>query len=155
MNADQPREPGRKQLPHEIPLWITPEQEFYFITINCAERGTNQLAHPEVAKELFASIKFRTERGDWFPHLVLLMPDHLHGIFQFPASKKPFRETISDWKRWTSRQLGIRWQRDFFEHRLRGDEPWRQKADYILENPVRAGLVTKPQGWPYVWFPSR
>lgn len=153
--ANESRETGRRHLPHDIPLWIASEREIYFITINCADRGTNHLAHPETATALFDSIQFRTGRQEWFPHLVLLMPDHLHGIFQFPPSEKPFRETISNWKRWTSRQLGIRWQRDFFEHRLRGDEPWRQKADYILENPVRAGLVSKPEEWPHVWFPSR
>jgi len=37
--------------------------------------------------------------------------------------------------------MGIKWQRDFFEHRLRSDESWREKADYILANPVRKGLV--------------
>jgi len=29
----------------------------------------------------------------------------------------------------------INWQRDFFDHRLRGDEGWREKSDYILRNP--------------------
>jgi putative transposase len=152
---NESKETGRQTLPHDIPLWVTPEREIYFITINCAERGTDQLTRPEVAGELFASIRFRTGRQEWFPHLVLLMPDHLHGLFQFPGTTKPFRDTITNWKRWTARQLGIRWQRDFFEHRLRGEEPWRQKADYILENPVRAGLASKPEEWPHVWFPSR
>jgi hypothetical protein len=36
------------------------------------------------------------------------------------------------WKRWTARQMGIEWQRDFFEHRLRSDESLREKTDYIL-----------------------
>jgi hypothetical protein len=59
---------------------------------------------------------------------------------------------VSGWKKWTASQLGIGWQRDFFEHRLRNDESARQKADYILYNPVRAGLVERPEDWPYVWF---
>jgi hypothetical protein len=37
----------------------------------------------------------------------------------------------------------------FFEHRLQGDESLDEKAGYILENPVRAGLVAKPEDWPY------
>jgi len=44
----------------------------------------------------------------------------------------------------------INWQRDFFDHRLRGDEGWREKSDYILQNPVRAGLIEKYEDWPYV-----
>jgi hypothetical protein len=48
--------------------------------------------------------------------------------------------------------LRVHWQEDFFEHRLRNDETARQKGDYILANPVRAGLVAKPGDWPHVWF---
>jgi hypothetical protein len=48
--------------------------------------------------------------------------------------------------------LCIDWQDDFFEHRLRNDESARQKADYILANPVRKGLVSRAEDWPHVWF---
>lgn len=49
--------------------------------------------------------------------------------------------------------MGIEWQRDFFEHRLRSDESWSEKADYILANPVRKGLGTEVSQWPYVFLP--
>jgi putative transposase len=93
---------------------------------------------------------FRQGLGLWFAHLILIMPDHVHALLCFPTSKRTIQEVVSDWKRWTNRQLGIKWQRDFFEHRLRNDESARDKAHYILANPVRAGLVTKPEEWPYV-----
>ena len=51
--------------------------------------------------------------------------------------------------------MGIEWQRDFFEHRLRSDESWREKADYILANPVRKGLVAQVSQWPHVFLPNR
>jgi hypothetical protein len=40
----------------------------------------------------------------------------------------------------------------FFDHRLRRDESFGQKADYILHNPVRAGFVEKIEDWPYIWI---
>jgi putative transposase len=58
----------------------------------------------------------------------------------------------SKWKEWTAKTIGISWHRDFFEHRLRQDESFREKADYILLNPVRAGLVQTPEDWPYVFI---
>jgi hypothetical protein len=61
---------------------------------------------------------------------------------------------VTLWKRWTARHLGIVWQRDFFEHRLRSDESWREKADYILANPVRKGLVKSAEDWAYVFIPQ-
>jgi len=86
------------------------------------------------------------------PHLVLLMPDHLHGLFSFPPSGKPIKLIVSQWKEWTAKKLGIRWQRDFFEHRLRQEESKREKADYILQNPVRKKLVNRAEDWPFLYF---
>ena len=59
---------------------------------------------------------------------------------------------MSKWKEWTAKDLGIQWQDDFFEHRLRREESRREKADYILANPVRAKLVSRSEDWPYVYF---
>jgi len=89
-------------------------------------------------------------QGHWYPHLFLLMPDHCHALISFPIDR-PIRRTISDWKHWTSVNHGIGWQRDFFDHRLRGDEAFTEKASYIANNPVRAGLISSPEEWPYVW----
>jgi putative transposase len=41
------------------------------------------------------------------------------------------------------------WQRGFFDHLLRSDESYSQKWNYVRENPVRAGLVSKAADWPY------
>jgi hypothetical protein len=59
---------------------------------------------------------------------------------------------ISKWKEWTDKRVGIVWQRDFFDHRLRDDESRREKADYILNNPVRRNLVARPEDWPFIYF---
>ena len=142
----------QKHLPHDIPLWVDPRQEIYFITINCQERFLNQLALAPVAGQLFETIRHRQEKFLWWPHLFLLMPDHLHALLSFPPSDKPIRLVISKWKEWTVKTIGIRWQDDFFEHRLRHDESRRQKADYILENPVRKKLADRPEDWPFVYF---
>jgi hypothetical protein len=62
---------------------------------------------------------------------------------------------LSKWKEWTVKQLAIHWQIDFFDHRLRRDESFREKADYILANPVRVGLVQRAEDWPFVFFGDR
>ena len=148
-----------KKLPHDIPPWVDPSREIYFLTLNCAPRGTNQLALPNVAVRVFETIEFREEKGLWFCYLTLLMPDHLHMLVHFPeaiagasdthATAKPLRKIVSEWKGWVAKQLQIHWQDDFFEHRLRSDESRSEKARYILENPVRAGLVQRVEDWPY------
>jgi putative transposase len=144
--------PQRKLLPHKIPAWVDPHSEIYFITINCQERFHNQLATPEVSSQIFESIRHRQDEYIWWPYLFLLMPDHLHALLSFPPSEKRVQTVVSKWKEWTAKEIGIAWQRDFFEHRLRHDESHREKADYILQNPVRKKLVEHIEQWPFVYF---
>jgi REP element-mobilizing transposase RayT len=144
--------PRRKSLPHETPSWVDPHKEIYFLSINCLNRSKNQLALPAIADKVFETVRHRQEKLLWWPHLFLLMPDHLHALLSFPPSGNSLQSVVSKWKEWTAKEIRIVWQRDFFEHRLRHDESRREKADYILQNPVRKGLVEKPELWRFVYF---
>ncbi len=145
--------PERKILPHAIPSWVENGAE-YFITICTHPHGKNQLCNSDTATLIRESLQFRQDRGELWVHLILLMPDHLHGIMSFSPSVG-MEKTLSDWKRYTCRKGGIEWQRDFFDHRLRKDESYIEKAHYIRMNPVRAGLISVPEDWPYMWESKR
>ena len=147
-----PNRAVRKPLPHEVPLWLHPDKEDYFITVCCRERGRNQLADATIAPALIETIKHRNERGLWWAHVVMIMPDHVHLLVTFGSPNTRIQIVVSKWKEWTAKSLGIHWQRDFFEHRLRREESFREKADYVLANPVRAGLVKQAEDWPYVFI---
>jgi putative transposase len=146
--------PKRKMLPHDLPSWAHPETVIFFITVCCTPRGENQLCKAEVATGIFESVSFRQSRGDWWVQLLLLMPDHLHMLVSFP-SDKDMPTVVSQWKEFVAKNLSIRWQQNFFDHRLRTDESLRDKADYILNNPVRRGLIARAEDWSYVWMPDR
>ena len=78
------------------------------------------------------------------------MPDHLHALLAFPAEHR-MEKILRDWKRFTAKQAHIDWQDGFFDHRLRNDESFEEKAHYIRMNPVRAGLASSFTDWPFVW----
>lgn len=78
------------------------------------------------------------------------MPDHVHGLLMFPKHVT-MKNVVDEWKESAARRAGVHWQRDFFDHRLRNDEHEVEKAHYIRMNPVRRGLIDKPEDWPYVW----
>jgi putative transposase len=141
--------PQRKRMPHDIPSWVS-DDAIFFITICCAQRGINQLCQEPMASLLFESIEFRQQKGVWYMHLCLLMPDHLHALISFPRDQT-MKKAISYWKENTAKSAGVKWQRDYFDHRLRGGESFREKATYIRMNPVRKGLVQRPEDWSYVW----
>jgi putative transposase len=143
---------GRRALPHDPPLGIDTNNEVFFITICCKTRGTNQLCNPDVWNVMVGATRFYEKNRDWFVPVLVSMPDHLHALASFSREVR-MRDVIANWKRYVSRKAKVRWQRDFFDHRLRGDEGWREKAHYILANPVRAGLVEKWEDWPYVLLP--
>ena len=149
-----PTRPIRKRLPHEVPLWVHPSKEDYFITVCCQHRGRNQLANPIIGAALIDTIKHRNERQVWCVQVAVIMPDHVHLIVTFGGIDKPIQTIVSKWKEWTAKSLDVRWQRDFFEHRLRRDESFREKADYVLANPVRAGLVEREEDWPFTFIAS-
>jgi REP element-mobilizing transposase RayT len=121
-----------------------------FITVCAFDRGLNTFCHPDIGKSILESISWRNQQQRWFCELAVLMPDHIHVIVQFRDEPKIDR-AIHDWKGWLAKTHGIRWQPDFFDHRLRKGESARAKGDYILENPVRAGLVRRAEDWPYFW----
>jgi putative transposase len=130
---------------------VKPESLF-FVTICCTPCGENQLCHDSVAGMIFESVEFRQQRLDWHVTLLVLMPDHLHMLVAFPHDLS-MRKTATDWKSRLARKTGVAWQRDFFDHRIRDHENWEQKADYIRQNPVRAGLAAQVEDWKYAWNP--
>ena len=140
--------PARVNLNHATPSWVRPGSMF-FVTGCCAERGRNRLCFPDLGHALLASAQFYHERHDWFLRLWLLMPDHFHALIA-PAPDKQLNRLLGAWKRFTTTQHQIDWQKNFIDHRLRSDESWELKAQYIRQNPVRAGLIKEGEIWPYM-----
>jgi REP element-mobilizing transposase RayT len=96
-------------------------------------------------------VRHRHEELLWSVRVFVVMPDHIHLLIRM-SDTAVLRQVITQWKRWTARQGGFKWQRDFFDHRLRSEESSREKAEYILQNPVRAGLCAKPEDWLHRWI---
>jgi putative transposase len=137
----------RRRLPHEIPSWV-PDGETYFLTICAHERGGRVLV--ERGGEVMKAAVTYHEIGRWHLRLFVLMPDHVHLLASFPVHPG-LRKTVASWKSFTAKQSDFRWQTDFFEHRLRADESFDEKAHYLRMNPVRAGLCTDWEDWPHRW----
>jgi putative transposase len=85
------------------------------------------------------------------------MPDHLHLLVEAQAESSNGLTFLNrakqlsgfHYKQTFGRAL---WQRYGFEHEhvLRDDEDMRHVARYILENPIRGGLVERVEDYPFV-----
>jgi putative transposase len=120
----------------------------YFVTICCREKGRNCLCHENVSTAIFKTAVIYDDRQLWHLELMLLMPDHLHALVSID-SEASLSSTVGNFKRATTKFASVEWQRNFFDHRLRHDESFEEKAAYIRNNPVRAGLVMNEEKWPY------
>jgi len=138
--------PQRRWLHHTSPGWVL--DATFFLTLCCQPKGENHLCTPAVSNVIFSGIGHYQKQLRWHVSLWLLMPDHLHAIVSVPRSED-LQKTIASFKHFVSHETGICWQRGFFDHRLRNDESFEEKAHYIRMNPVRRGLVCRPEDWPY------
>jgi REP element-mobilizing transposase RayT len=119
-----------------------------FVTI-CARHRQKVLANARVHEAL---LRAWAKAHLWMIGAYVIMPDHIH-LFCSPTREDCVIETwITFWKREVRREIGVtapRFQSDSFHHRLRGEEGYAEKWEYVRANPVRAGLVKTPEDWPY------
>ena len=126
----------------------------YFLTFCCHENQV--LFTNDAAVDLVMSQLSRAAAVEQFAILAYcFMPDHLHLLAEGLAESSDGLRFIARAKQLSGfhyahsfrRRL---WQRYGYEHVLRGDEDTRRVARYILENPVRAGLVTSAEDYPFL-----
>jgi REP element-mobilizing transposase RayT len=130
---------------HSIPAWVSAGSR-YHVRIGSEDARTTRLTDPETATAILGAAQFYHDSRRWFLSIFLIMPDHLHAIFSFPL-EPGMSQTIHDWKSWLRRKAGIRFQDNYFDHRLRTEEEYVIKMNYIRMNPVVAELCTISDHW--------
>ena len=79
----------------------------------------------------------------------VLMPDHLHWLIQLENGKQ-LSDIVSTIKSVSDQRISRKiWQNGYHEHALYGEEDIQHMAKYIVENPLRAGLVQKVSDYPH------
>jgi REP element-mobilizing transposase RayT len=144
--------PQRKRLPHEIPPWVG-QGARHFITINALRRTNAPFGSVEIASALLRNLLAYEDLDRWHLWLAVVMPDHLHFIVTFTL-EQGVAASVSAWKGYQAKTLKLEFQSGFFEHRLRDEAEFAEKAMYIRENPVRKGLVADATAWPYLYAAS-
>jgi REP element-mobilizing transposase RayT len=95
-------------------------------------------------------------------HAVVIMPDHVHllftairdaegWIFALPEILRAIKGSSARSINRVIGRTGPVWQDESFDHVLRGNESQRETIDYIRQNPVRKGLVEKPEDYRWLW----
>ena len=86
------------------------------------------------------------------PHLVCLMPDHLHMIVEVKSVglielvQRLKSNSTAIYRAKTGK--GTLWQQSFYDHGLRESRDFESAVEYILFNPVRAELAESWEDYP-------
>lgn len=126
----------------------------YLITFCCHERRAtlrNGRYALEVVEEIFWSDKSGASRTVAF----VVMPDHVHWLLAL-GPRLRMSTVVGQLKGRAAmrinRAAGTRgqvWQQGFHDHALRAGEDLESVGQYVIHNPVRAGMVERPQDYPF------
>ena len=126
-----------------------------FFTV-CTHERRPILACREVHECLAQLWADSAECDGWCVGHYVLMPDHVHLFARPSQDAQPMAKWIGMWKAVSARRIGhaLRvslpvWQRDYFDRYVRSSENYEQKWEYVVSNPVRAGLTDSANKWPY------
>lgn len=101
----------------------------------------------------------------------VVMPNHCHVLIE-PFEGAPLGKIVLSWKNYTARfindfrsglalgasegsgdgETGARmqvWQREYWDRFIRNEGHFEAVKQYIVMNPVKAGLALRPEAWPW------
>jgi REP element-mobilizing transposase RayT len=113
----------------------------------CVKDRRELFSFPDVVKEFERILLEELEKKNCAAWIYVFMPDHVHAIISGKTATSDPRKCIAMFKQRTGYLLskkykGFFWQKDYYDHILRSDESLVNTVKYILNNPVRAGIVT-------------
>lgn len=126
----------------------------YFVTTRCWQ-GRSVFRVAEIANIVVGAIVRYRDQGAYRLHEFVLMPNHLH-LLLTPSATTTLEKAIQLIKGGSSHEVHSQrgqkiqmWQVGFYDWTIRDASDWESKANYIQKNPVREGLVPRPEDWAY------
>ena len=158
--------PQRKSHRLEPRLYASTEYEYFFTV--CARHQGEPFRNEKLAAEVIKSLLWTRQQYRWQLFASCLMPDHLHfvcrltdpevkiinagargmlpeGVLDYLGRFKSFTTNVS-WKFGFNGQL---WQKSSYDRILDLQRPFEEIVQYMLDNPVRKGLVERWEDWPF------
>ncbi len=149
-----------KQTPLRLPvIFQSSDAPLYLVTFATLLRRS--LLADAAVHDAFRTCAIRGRDFGAVTGRYVLMPDHVHVFVRITSEM-----TLSRWVGGLKQMLGkaivslgheptrihesrLRsfWQPGFFDRLLRHDESYEQKWEYVVQNPVRAGLVKQSADW--------
>ena len=128
-----------------------------------AEFGPRWLSQPEIADIVKEAMHYRDEK-DFDLHAYSIMSNHVHVVFgplsksEWHSDSQPLHKILQSLKRHTARQAnkildreGAFWQDESYDRVIRDNNEYVRIVNYVLENPVKAGFVSRWDDWRWAY----
>jgi REP element-mobilizing transposase RayT len=120
----------------------------------CSHCRRTLFTKTDVVQEALAQIVQSAAKRAFAIFVYCFMADHLHLLVEGQSEEADLVAFAKDIKRRIAYYYPRTddepvWQKGYFERVLRDDEATLTVAKYILENPVRKGLVREPRDYPF------
>ena len=130
-------------------------RQIHFLTFSCYHRQpkfTNA-----TARDTFVSALERVrENYGLCIYGYVVMPEHVHLLVSEPE-RSTLAQAIKSLKQGVARRLALRaadsfWQARYYDFNVWSEKKFVEKLRYIHRNPVKRGLVARPEDWPWSSF---
>ena len=129
--------------------------------LDAAECGPRYLQDRRIADLMAESLHHRENRV-FCLDAFCIMPNHVHlvckPLLKDDESYNAISSILHSLKRYTARQSnkilgkeGAFWQHENYDHVIRDEEEWKRIINYVVENPVKAGLVHHWREWEWTY----
>ena len=119
--------------------------------------GPKTLSNRQVARVILESWKNMQRRGLVYVYAICVMSNHVHVVLRAPDNQEEvdLGNIVGNHKKYTSRMVnrlldktgqGL-WERSYFDRRVR-EGKFNTVMWYVLNNPVKVGLVNDWRDWP-------
>jgi len=130
------------------------QSQAYFLTLRFVHSMSG-----EVVKALYETLLRLFDKSGFAYDVLVVMPDHVHLVtHKETESAERLSDLVCLLK---SKSLYLLkkeghvqrtfWQRGYYEHVIRNEKDWLEKVQYMIYNPVEAGLAPSAEAYPYLF----
>lgn len=128
--------------------------------LNKGNFGKCYLRKDKVAEIVASTIQFLNEK-DYNLIAYCIMPNHVHLVFTLREQSRSVDKIMQSIKRYSAQQInkllkrtGSLWQAESYDHVVRDENELYRIIGYVINNPVKAGLVEDWKEWKYTFVPE-
>ncbi|PKN72540.1 MAG: hypothetical protein CVU50_06685 [Candidatus Cloacimonetes bacterium HGW-Cloacimonetes-3] len=161
MLNDLHRQKDSIQKHQQLQAYTKRHEEYDFFLSKC-QLSDLSLCEPGIAAMLCTAFKFYDTKL-YNLHAYCVMPNHIHLLIKpLPVANGEYCKQstiVQRLKSYTAKEInhvhnrqGKVWNDDYFDRYTRNEDDYNNVVNYILYNPVKAGLAQQIEDWKYSYY---